>query len=72
MGRSIFFEKKLKIQFYEVFDFESNDGILDPLALLGAELWRFENLKFVLQLQLTQKNFTLLIETRKSPKKFFA
>ena len=57
MGRSIFFEKTLKIQFDVVFDSESNDGIFDSLALFGGELWRFENFKFVRHLQPTQKFF---------------
>ena len=53
-----FFSKKnLRIQFDEVFDSESNDGIFDSLALFGGELWRFENLKFVQHLQPTQKFF---------------
>ena len=42
MGRSIFFEKNLRIQFDVVFYFESNGGIFDSLALFGGELWRFE------------------------------
>ena len=45
-----FFETKLRIQFDEIFDFESNAGIFDSLALIDRELWRFENLKF-------EKNF---------------
>ncbi len=57
MGRSIFFEKNLRIQFDVVFDSESNGGIFDSLALFGGELWRFENLKFVQHLQPTQKFF---------------
>ena len=54
MGRSIFFEKNLRIQFDVVFDSESNEDIFDSLAPFGGELWRFENLKFVRQLQPTQ------------------
>ena len=44
MGRSIFFEKKLRIQFGVVSDSESNGGIFDSLAPFGGEFWRFENL----------------------------
>ena len=57
MGRSIFFEKNLKIQFDEVFDYESNGCSFDSLAPFSGELWRFENLKFVQQLQPTQNFF---------------
>ena len=55
MGRSIFFEKNLRIQFDRVLDSESNGGIFDSLAPFGGELWRFENVKFVRHLQPTQK-----------------
>ena len=44
MGRSIFFEKNLKVQFDVVFDSESNDGIFDCLAPFGDDLWQIENL----------------------------
>ena len=57
MGRSIFFEKNLRIQFDRVLDSESNGGIFDSLAPFGGELWRFENLKFVQHLQPTQNFF---------------
>ena len=57
MGRSIFFEKNLRIQFDRVLDSESNGGIFDSLASFGGELWRFENLKFVEHLQPTQNFF---------------
>ena len=39
MGRSFFFEKKLRTQFDVVFDSESNGGIFDSLASFGDELW---------------------------------
>ena len=52
-----FFEKNLKIQFDVIFDSESNGGIFDSLAPFGCDVWRFENLKFVRQLQPTQKFF---------------
>ena len=53
-----FFSKKnLKIQFDVVFDSESNDAIFRSRAPFGGELWRFENLKFVQQLQPTQNFF---------------
>ena len=57
MGRSIFFEKSLRIQFDNTFDSESNDGIFDSLAPFDGELWRFENFKFVRHLQPTQNFF---------------
>ena len=57
MGRSIFFEKNLRIQVDRVLDSESHAGIFDSLAPFGGELWRFENLKFVQHLQPTQKFF---------------
>ena len=57
MGRSIFFEKNLRIQFDVVFDFESNDGIFDSLTPFRGELWRFGNLKFLQILQPTQNIF---------------
>ena len=53
-GKVDFFQKKLRIQLDVVFDSESNGGIFDSLAPFGGELWRFENLKFVRQLQPTQ------------------
>ena len=46
VGRSIFFEKNLRVQFDVVLDSESNGCIFDFLAPFGGELWRFENLKF--------------------------
>ena len=62
MGRSIFFEKNLRIQFDVVFDSESNGGIFDSLTrLFGGESWRFENLKFVRHLGPTQKFFGISI-----------
>ena len=48
MGRSIFFEKNLRIQFDVVFDSESNGGIFDSPAPFGGKFRRFENLKFLL------------------------
>ena len=57
MGRSIFFEKNLRIQFDVVFDSESKGGIFDSLAPFGGRLSRFENLKYVRQLQPTQRFF---------------
>ena len=57
MGRSIFFEKNPRIQFDVVFDAELNDGIFDSLEPSFGELWRFENLKFVRQLEPSQKIF---------------
>ena len=57
MGRSIFFENNLRIQFDVVFESESNGDIFDSLAPFGGELWRFQNLKFVQHLQPTQKFF---------------
>ena len=50
MGRSIFFEKNLRIQFDVVFDAESNGGIFDSIAPFGGDLWRFENLKILRRL----------------------
>ena len=44
MGRSIFFERNLRIQFDVVFDSESNGGIFDSLAPFGDDLWQSENL----------------------------
>ena len=58
MGRSIFFEKNLRIQFDKVLNSESNDGILNSLAPFGGELSRFENLKFVQHLQPTQNSIS--------------
>ena len=55
MGRSFFFRKNQRIQFDEVCDSKSNGGIFHSLAPFGGELWRFENLKFVQQLQPTQE-----------------
>ena len=57
MGRSIFFEKNLRIQVDRVLDSESHGGIFDSLAPFGDELWRFKNFKFVQHLQPTQKFF---------------
>ena len=42
MGRSIFYEKNLRIQFDLVFDSESNGGIFDSLTRFGDELWRLK------------------------------
>ena len=56
-GKVDFFRKNLRIQFDVVFNAESNDGIFDSLTPFGGELWRFENLKFVRQLQPTQNFF---------------
>ena len=47
MGKSIFFEKILRVKFDVVFDSELNGGISDSLAPFGGELWRFGNPKFV-------------------------
>ena len=57
MGRSIFFEKNLRIQFDVVFDSESNGGIFNSLAPLGGKLWLFKIFKLGDQLQPTQKFF---------------
>ena len=57
LGKSIFFEKNLRIQFDAVFDSKSYCGIFDCPALFGGELWRFENLKVVQHLQPTQTFF---------------
>ena len=56
-GKVDFFEKNLRIQVDVIFDSESNGGIFDSLAPFGGDVWRFENLKFVRQLQPTQKFF---------------
>ena len=58
MGRSIFFEKNLRILFDKVLNSESNDGILNSLAPFGGELSRFENFKFVQHLQPTQNSIS--------------
>ena len=58
MGRSILFEKNLRIQFDKVLNSESNDGILNSLAPFGGELSRFENFKFVQHLQPTQNSIS--------------
>ena len=58
MGKVDFFRKISKdTEFDVVFDSESNGDIFDVLAPFGGELWRFKNLKFVRQLQPTQKIF---------------
>ena len=56
-----FFEKNLRIQFDRVLNSESKGGIFDSLAPFGGELWRFENLKFVEQLQPTQNFFEIFL-----------
>ena len=43
VGRSIFFEKNLRIQFGVVLDSESNNGIFGSVAPFDGELWRFES-----------------------------
>ena len=57
VGRSIFFEKKLRVQFDVIFYSESNGSIFDSLVPFGGKLWRFLNLKIVRQLQPTQNFF---------------
>ena len=53
-----YFSKKIYLQFnLFFFDSESNGGVFYSLAPFGGALWRFKNLKFVKQLQPTQKNF---------------
>ena len=50
--------------------FESNGGIFDSLAPFGCDLWRFEILKFVRNLEPTQKflkNFYVLIGAKLQP-----
>ena len=64
MGRAIFFEKYLRLQFDVVFDSESNGGILNSLAQLGGKLWLFEIVKLVDQLQPTQFFFQLFFVQR--------
>ena len=71
MGRSIFFEKNLRIQFDVVFDTESNGGIFDCLAPFVGELWRFENLKFVQNLQPTQKFLKIFLSHDQKCGEFF-
>ena len=69
MGRSIFFEKNLRVQFDVVFDSESYGVIFDSLAPFGGELWRFINLKFMRQLKPVHVEFFSLPVRERNSKK---